>query len=147
TSYTMVNTFLYSVYGQSGGTRNIDSAGIESYRNRWIEAIVAQAPIEAVVSLGTLAAEAVQQWRQHTWHGRRFSGPVVAMIHPTYPESASASGSITHAAAMARMLTNWNDALDMLRPVVTPDAPHDGSRYGTALAAADLGVIPEGDLP
>src|SRR6187397_2183837 len=39
-SYVFINAFLYSVYGQGGGTRHIADPGIVRYRNRWIDAIV-----------------------------------------------------------------------------------------------------------
>ena len=34
-SYVMVNTFLYSVFGQGGGNRHRNSKPIARYRNRW----------------------------------------------------------------------------------------------------------------
>ncbi len=54
-SYVFINTFLYSVYGQTGGTRHIDDPAITTYRNRWIDAIVADQHIEAIITLGQLA--------------------------------------------------------------------------------------------
>src|SRR5690349_15158580 len=48
-SYVFINTFLYSVYGQGGGNRHIDDAAITNYRNRWINAIVADQQIEAII--------------------------------------------------------------------------------------------------
>ena len=36
-SYVMINTFLYSVYGQGGGERHKDDAGIAGYRNKWLD--------------------------------------------------------------------------------------------------------------
>ena len=38
-SYVLVNTFLYSVYGQGGGTRHVDDDGIVAYRNRWLDTL------------------------------------------------------------------------------------------------------------
>ena len=37
-SYVLINTFLYSVFGQGGGSRQIKNAAITAYRNRWIKA-------------------------------------------------------------------------------------------------------------
>jgi hypothetical protein len=72
----------------------------------------------------------------------------VNVIHPTYPESASASGAITKAAAMKRLCDSWNTALGVLRPVVTPDAPASPQgTYGDTLTKADDVVIPAADLP
>src|SRR5437016_13551607 len=46
-SYTLINTFLYSVYGQQGGTKHQKDAGIIAYRNQWIKAILSNNGIEA----------------------------------------------------------------------------------------------------
>ena len=56
-SYVMVNTFLYSVYGQAGGSRHDRDPAIAAYRHRWLDAIVAQNHIDAVITLGSLAAD------------------------------------------------------------------------------------------
>ena len=50
--------------------------------------------------------------------------------HPTFPESASASGQLTKAAAMARLCASWNAALTALQPVVTPDEERPLELYG-----------------
>jgi hypothetical protein len=52
TSYTMVNTFLYSVYGQGGGERHADDPAIAAYRNRWLDALLVDGQVEAVVASG-----------------------------------------------------------------------------------------------
>ncbi len=39
-SYVMVNTFVYSVYGQEGGERHEDSEPIVAYRHRWLDALL-----------------------------------------------------------------------------------------------------------
>ena len=49
-SYVLINTFLYSVFGQGGGARQIKNAAITAYRNQWIKAILDSSPIEAVVA-------------------------------------------------------------------------------------------------
>jgi len=146
-SYVMINTFAYSVFGQGGGSRNVDDPVITAYRNRWLDTIVKDQPIEAVLSLGMLADQSVKLWQAQTERGRKFSGVVTTMRHPTYPESASASGKITHAEAMAVMLTTWNAALDTLSGHLTPDVSVPLRHYGTDLLPADLSVIPERDLP
>src|SRR5690606_15090433 len=38
-SYVFLNTFLYSVYGQAGGSRHIGNPLIARYRHRWIDAV------------------------------------------------------------------------------------------------------------
>ena len=101
-SYILINTFLYSVYGQGGGTKHVNDDGIVAYRN---------------------------------------------VIHPTYPESASATGTITKAAAMARLTASWNDALSALHGNVRPDEVVALVPYGAAIAKTDLAPIPPIDLP
>ena len=146
-SYVMINSFAYSVFGQGGGSRNVDDPVITAYRNRWLDTIVKDQPIEAVLSLGMLAEESVRLWREQTRRGAAFSGVVTTMRHPTYPESASASGQVTRVQAMAIMLTTWNAALDQLSGHLTPDTARTVRHYGTDLAPSDLSVIPERDLP
>lgn len=146
-SYVMINSFAYSVFGQGGGSRNVDDPAITTYRNRWLDTIVRDQPIEAVLSLGQLADQSVKLWQAQTRRGETFSGVVTTMRHPTYPESAAASGSLSHAEAMAKMLTTWNAALDQLSGHVTPDSPIPLAHYGTDLAPSDLEVIPERDMP
>src|SRR3954469_14203436 len=95
TSYVMVNTFVYSVYGQGGGSRHAHDPKIAEYRHRWLNALLTPAgPITAVIALGSLAKTAYRDWAD--------SRPQVAAAlhlaaikHPTYPESASAAGAIT----------------------------------------------------
>jgi uracil-DNA glycosylase len=63
-SYVLVNALLYSVYGQSGGTKHVLDKGIADYRNGWLNAIVADNDIQAIVSLGQLADRAYEAWKQ-----------------------------------------------------------------------------------
>jgi Uracil DNA glycosylase superfamily len=146
-SYVLINTFLYSVYGQGGGTRHVDDDGIVAYRNRWLDTLVRRNRLDAIVTLGQLADVAYRRWLADTSVPGAGDITYGNVIHPTYPESASATGSITKAAAMARLTASWNDALTALRPAVTPDAAVDLVPYGAAIARADLAPIPPADLP
>lgn len=144
-SYVMVNTFLYSVYGQGGGERNVDTPGIVAYRNRWIDAIVGDGRIEAVIALGHLADRA---FRSREAPGDPSGhGAYAAVLHPTYPESASRHGVITKAEAFARLCASWNEALVALHPVITQDSPTPLHLYETSIARNDLVAIPAADLP
>ena len=67
--------------------------------------------------------------------------------HPTYPESASRSGSVTKAEAMARLTTSWNEALDALHPLVQQDVATPLVHYGPKIDKADTVMIHERDLP
>ncbi len=145
-SYVFINTFLYSVYGQGGGTRHIGDSSITRYRNRWIDAIVAEQPIEAIITLGQLADTAYQAWRT-TAAGAASTAAYANVRHPTYPESASRSGQITKAEAFKRLCESWNAALDTLHGVVTADVPVPLRHYGDTITKDDLAPIPDVDLP
>ena len=145
-SYVFINTFLYSVYGQGGGTRHIADKPITRYRNRWINAIVAEQPIEAIITLGQLADTAYQAWRT-TALGTASTAAYANVRHPTYPESASRTGQITKAEAFKRLCESWNAALDVLHGVVTPDEPVPLRHYGDTITNDDLAPIPAVDLP
>ena len=61
-SYVFVNTFLYSVFG-GAGSKYVDDVGVVAYRNKWIDAIVDNQPIEAIITLGQVADKAYELWR------------------------------------------------------------------------------------
>jgi uracil-DNA glycosylase len=147
TSYVMVNTFIYSVYGQGGGERHKDDPAIAAYRNAWLDALLVGRRVDAVVSMGRLADAAFGQWRS-TESGTAVDVTYQAITHPTYPESASASGQITKAEAVRRMLGRWNEALEVLRPAICrPEVEPDPAPYGEELLPGDVAPIPEQDLP
>lgn len=145
-SYVLINAFVYSVYGQGGGTRHVDDPALTRYRNRWIDAIVKDQPIEAIMTLGQLADRAYQAWRA-TPSGASNQAAYVTVRHPTYPESASASGGTTKAEAFLRLCQSWNAALDALHGTVTADDPVPLRHYGTTITDDDLAPIPSRDLP
>jgi hypothetical protein len=146
-SYLLVNTFLYSVYGQSGGAQHKEDAGIVGYRNRWLDAIFAGSQIEAVLALGQLANDAWQKWKQ-TAAGQAHSPPYQPVIHPTEPESSSGGDPTKLTQAIQTMLANWNEALAQLHPHLTqPDAPGPLVPYGSDFKPNERLEIPEFDLP
>jgi uracil-DNA glycosylase len=146
-SYVMVNTFLYSVYGQGGGYRHRDDRAIAAYRNRWIDAIVSNNSIDAVVALGQLADGAWHSYLKTTT-GSTFGGAYVHITHPTEPESSSKRDRSKYQAAIAAMLQNWNDALQLLKPAIKqPDRAVDLQLYGTEFSSGDDVEIPELDMP
>jgi uracil-DNA glycosylase len=145
-SYTMINTFLYSVYGQGGGARHAHDPVIAAYRHRWLDALLVDTDVTAVITFGTLADQAYRDWTD--------SQPAAAarlhqavLRHPTYPESSSRSGRKTLAEATAELLANWSEQLPSLRDHVEPDQPTPLLGYGTAWQDGDLVAIPDQDLP
>jgi hypothetical protein len=145
-SYTMVNTFLYSVYGQAAGDRHWDDAGIAGYRQRWLDTMAGKNRFVAAITFGSLAANAYGAWV-------KASNPAIphhaALLHPTYPEAAAAApGGPTIAEATQELLANWNSALPGLHAAIaSPDEPPNLAPYGTAFTPQDLAAIPPGDLP
>ena len=146
-SYVMINTFLYSVYGQQGGEQHKDDPAIIAYRNSWLAALTTPAQLDAVIALGQLADDAWSKFTAQT-------GPSVASLpyahitHPTQPESSSGGDPGKLAAAIKAMLANWNAALEQLHPQIAhPDVPGSLTLYGEAFAHGDLAEVPEADLP
>jgi len=145
-SYVMVNTFVYSVFGQGGGSRHAKDEKIAKYRNRWLDVLLLGTDVTTVIMLGSLAATAFSMWAktQPQAVAHLHQAP---LKHPTFPESASASGSTTLAKATADLHTNWNGALDALVAHVIPDVPANPTPYTGTWQPSDLVRIPERDLP
>lgn len=145
-SYLLVNTFLYSVYGQRAGEQHAGDEKIAAYRNRWLDAIFASSSIEAVLALGHLADEAWQTWRK-TASGKGHSPAYEHVTHPTQPDSASGGDPVKLAAATQAMLTNWNEALQRLHPLAHADRQAPLVPYGASFKPQELVEIPERDVP
>jgi uracil-DNA glycosylase len=145
-SYVLINTFLYSVYGSvhAVARKNPD---LIAYRNQWLDALLVGRQVEAVVTLGTLAAEAWQLWKA-TPQGQAMNVTAVAITHPTQPESSSKGDKTKLAAAVKAMLKNWNAGLQLLVPAIQhPDQVVPLVLYADAFQAGDRVPVSEGDLP
>ena len=130
-SYVMINTYLYSVFGQPAGEAHKNDPAIAAYRNRWIDAIMAGAPIQAVVALGALADHAWSMWKK-TPTGKQAKVAYSHITHPTQPDSASKGDPAKQAALTKTMLKNWNAALAALHAaIVDPDTPRPWCLTGT----------------
>lgn len=146
-SYLLINTFLYSVYGQAGGEQHKDDPPIVDYRDRWLTAIFRSAQIEAVLALGHLADDAWQKWKQ-TPDGQAHSPAYEHVTHPTEPESSSGGDATKLKAAIVAMLQNWNQALTRLHSHVNrPDTPGPLVLYGDSFRPNERVEIPEFDVP
>src|SRR5882724_4768187 len=120
-SYVMINTYLYSVYGQSGGEKHSADADIAKYRHRWLDALLVGSHIRAVLTLGHLADEAWQRYRT-TSTGKALQVAYQHVTHPTQPDSASKGSEVKRKELTAVMLQGWNAAIDALRRAITqPD--------------------------
>lgn len=147
TSYVMVNTYLYSIYGQTAGNAHAHDPAIAAYRNSWIDALVVGNQVQAVVAFGGLADTAYQTWaatQPHIASGLAYQH----VMHPTAPISGSGGDPAKLAQLTKVMLAGWNTAIEALRPVVTAEAAHAPlySSTGHLRASDDVG-IPSADLP
>jgi Uracil DNA glycosylase superfamily len=145
-SYVMVNAFLYSVYGQGGGTRNKASRPITSYRNKWLDALLLGSSVRAVVAFGDLADDAYGRWKRSAG-GRAVDVAYEALPHPTSPEGGSRKDRSKYPALMEKMLAAWNEALGRLQPLGLGDRNPPLHLYGTDLLPGDRTPIPDFDLP
>jgi hypothetical protein len=145
-SYVCINTWLYSVYGGvKAATQH--SQPLADYRNRWLDALLAGSRVEAVIALGQAADKAWALWRA-TPAGLASQVAYAAVTHPTEPESSSKGDKAKLAAATAKLLQNWNAALDVLAPAIAhPDAAVALVPYGSAWADGDRVAVPESDFP
>jgi len=143
-SYVMINTFVYSVFGQGGGNKHKNDAAIIKYRNRWFDALL-PGQIQGVVAFGQLADAAWQAFIA-TPQGAGFSGVFRAVTHPTQPESSSQGNAAKKKLAITKMLQGWNAALQALHPVVTADVAGPLVPYGSAFLPAELPDIPQEDF-
>lgn len=131
-SYVMLNTFLYSVFGQfNAELRDISlEAPVLGYRNAFLDRLAAENPVQAVVAVGNGAQHAVEHWPG--------SGafPVFEITHPAAHDEGA-------------LLANWNAALAGLRALVTPDddGQADPLPYGQAFQEEDHPAIPTWDMP
>jgi uracil-DNA glycosylase len=143
-SYVLINSLLYSVYGDKGA-KYVSKPPVRDYRNRWIGAILAPGKIEAVVTFGAMAKKA---WASYTDTNGVPSGVEVASLtHPTFPESKGGTKA-EKAANTKKMLKEWNQALVTLGPKIAhPDQATTMSPYGDAFTEGDKADIPSSDLP
>jgi uracil-DNA glycosylase len=129
-SYVMLNTFLFSIFGQFGGENRVMSRDgpIREHRNRLFDLVAATSPIEAILTVGNAARDAVDRWPGAQHFARTH------ILHPAFPT--------TH-----QLLANWNDALGELAPVEPDDGSERGSPYGATFQPGDVITIPRADLP
>jgi uracil-DNA glycosylase len=144
-SYVMVNTYVYSVFGQGGGSKHKNDPTIAAYRNRWFDALL-PGQVQGVVAFGQLADAAWQTWKS-TPNGAAFTGLYQAVTHPTQPESSSGGDTAKKKAAITKMLLGWNAALQALHPVITGDVAQPLVPYGPAFLPPELPDIPQEDFP
>src|SRR5207248_7416871 len=146
-SYVMVNTYLYSIYGQSAGNQHATDPAIAAYRNRWLDALVLGHQIQAVVAFGSLADTAYQTWAA-TQPAAAAALTYRHVTHPTAPISGSGGDPTLLKQLTKEMLAGWNTALRALREVVTAEATRAPLYSSTGiLRPSDDVEIPAADMP
>lgn len=130
-SYLMLNTFLFSIFGQFGGDnqRLSGTDPILGHRNTLLDMAAETNPLQVVLTVGSAARHALDRWPGVG------ALPRVHILHPSFPDSVS-------------LLDNWNQAVTALRPVVTPDDDQFlGPAYGSQFTPGEVVAIPRRDLP
>ncbi|MFV1984377.1 MAG: uracil-DNA glycosylase family protein [Thiohalomonadales bacterium] len=131
-SYIMLNTYLFSVYGQfMGNLKKLSSeAPILTYRNEWLDRLLDSNPAHVILAVGRGAQDAVARWPRNS------ELKVVEMTHPSARDEQA-------------LVKNWNNALEELRPLIEPDDNSivDLQPYGDTFTDEDYTVIPRFDLP
>ncbi len=146
-SYAMVNAYLYSVYGQNAGELHANDDAIAEYRNRWLDALVPNPQVEAVISFGHLGRTAVERWAE-TATGKTAKFHFEHLTHPTMPDASSKGDQALWAEAMTKMLKEYNAALGRLHEQLGPrDVERPLELYGDGLTPGDHAKIPSADLP
>lgn len=130
-SHVIANTFLFSVFGQFDAELRAISRepAILGFRNRCLDKLRAENPLEAVITFGVAPRHAVENWPG----GEGL--PVFALTHPAAPDGV--------------VLANWNGSLDAMAAAITPDRDGvvDATPYGVAFTEADSMPVPAFDLP
>lgn len=146
-SYVVLNAFLYSVYGQSGGAAHINDEPITVYRNRWFKAVLDTNAIEGVVAFGGLAEKSWTLWLESADAAGRPTLPFHRVPHPTSPISGAKGDKDKLATLTAQMLTSWNAAIAALAPAIVHRDVALGAPYGATFTPDELHDIPMADLP
>jgi hypothetical protein len=124
-----------------------DDEGIAAYRHRWLDALLVDSDVQAVISFGHLGREAFEQW-QATPSGRQAQPIFKPLTHPTMPEASSRGNAAKKAEATKKMLQEWNTALEDLDAELTRrDVRRQLVPYGDELLPEDRSPIPDFDLP
>ncbi|NET37277.1 MAG: uracil-DNA glycosylase [Cyanothece sp. SIO1E1] len=131
-SYIIINTFIFSIYGQfDDEMRGISlEPTIKNYRERMINYILEKNEIEAILTFGNGPRHAVENWTNST------GLPIFNLVHPAAPETTA--------------FPSWNTQLPDIIDMVTPDDATlvDASIYeGSWRRGTNRADIPRYDLP
>ncbi len=130
-SYIMINTFVFSIYGQFDAEMKTISKNslVLNYRNEYLDRLIEQNNIEAIIAIGAAARHAIENW--------------------SIPQGLHVS-NLVHPSAPPNMVTaDWNKDLSILLNKIEPDLNEvqDNRPYGQNWAPGDRVPIPRRDLP
>ncbi len=130
-SYVMVNSVLYSIFGQFDNTMEafMDRPAVEAWRNSLLDSLIGSST-EVVLAFGRAARHVVDRWPGAA--PLKAQGRVFFLTHPTARPESSA-------------VTNWNGKIAAIAPKLTPDPDGtvDLTKYaGPNFKKADLVRIP-----
>jgi len=130
-SYVILNTFIFSVFGQfDTELRNISlEPEVINFRNLCLDKALTDNPLEAILTMGAAPKHAYDHWPG------RPQLPAFFLTHP--------------AAADSMVLSDWNKDLQAMASAITkdPDGQVDTAPYGNKFTTADSVSIPPFDLP
>jgi uracil-DNA glycosylase len=129
-SYIMINSVLYSIYGQFGNKPRdfMDIPSIKAWRNSLLDAL-ATPNVQAILAFGLAARHVTESW---PGAGKfQNQGKLFYLTHPT--------------AAQRAVRQNWNASMVQIAKEVSPDS--DGHveltpYYGSRFTKSDLSRIP-----
>ncbi|MBR9998825.1 MAG: hypothetical protein KFF73_07630 [Cyclobacteriaceae bacterium] len=103
-SYIIINTFAYSIIGQANNEMRIIAQEpiIKNFREDLLNTLIERNPIEAIITLGVGAKEAMSTWNN--------------------PENKQMF-HLFHPSAQTGLEDNWNTHLPLLIANITPDNP------------------------
>lgn len=129
--YALVNAFAYALLPSRArdATPILAEDAHLRWRNDLLDRIVGP-DLQAVVAFGAQARRAVELWDSVP------DVPVLPVPHPSSRDEPA-------------LLAAWRDAIERLRPVITPDpgGSQAAANYGAAFQEHDYARIPPDDLP
>lgn len=130
-SYVLVNAFAYALLPSKAqkATPMLSEPDHLAWRNALLDKITGP-KLQAVVAFGAQAQAAAALWDDR---------PDVPLLEVPHPSSRDAK----------RLLSEWHDAVESLRAVVTPDddGDHSAPNYGPSFRESDYAPVPRRDLP
>jgi uracil-DNA glycosylase len=130
-SYVLLNAFAYALLPSRAqrATPILREPAHLDWRNTLLGKVTGP-QLQAIVAFGAQARAAAALWDER---------PDVPLLEVPHPSSRDAK----------RLVTEWHDAIEQLRAVVTPDADGDASlpNYGATFQESDYARIPPRDLP